>query len=79
MLLAPKDVAVLVRQTGAPRAEAVATLRRHGGDLVDALMDLEARPRPPAETKVHQRQKSPPPETTKILAPSGMVVAMKST
>ncbi len=62
MLLAPKDVAVLVRQTGAPRAEAVATLRRHGGDLVDALMDLEARPRPPAETKVHQHQKSPPPE-----------------
>ena len=47
-MFSEKDIDVLVGQTGASRAVAADALRQHGGDLVEALMALEATAAPPA-------------------------------
>lgn len=38
--LEPKDIDIIVEQTNVSRAKAVATLRKHDGDMVNAIMAL---------------------------------------
>lgn len=38
--LDPKDVDIIVEQTQVSRAKAIASLRKHKGDMVNAIMDL---------------------------------------
>ena len=38
--LDPKDIEIVVEQTQVSRAKAVKALRKHDGDMVNAIMDL---------------------------------------